>query len=108
MRLGDSIVGLEAAHIKWHQAGGPCSENNGLALCSLHHKLFDRGVFTLSVGGDVLVSERAHGNSGFEDWLMTFHGKKLVSPQRPSQIPSQNFVKWHNKEVFQGPHRYIE
>jgi putative restriction endonuclease len=25
-------VALEAAHIKWHQAGGPDEESNGLAL----------------------------------------------------------------------------
>jgi putative restriction endonuclease len=40
-------IGLEAAHIKWHQAGGPAVEQNGLALCSMHHLLFDRGAMTL-------------------------------------------------------------
>src|SRR5436189_6378643 len=39
------------AHIRWHQAGGPDIENNGLALCVLHHKTFDLGAFTLSEGG---------------------------------------------------------
>ena len=29
------------------QAGGPDHESNGLALSSLHHKLFDMGVFTV-------------------------------------------------------------
>lgn len=43
VRMGHYPVGLEAAHIKWHQAGGPDIEVNGLALCALHHKLFDRG-----------------------------------------------------------------
>lgn len=42
VRLGLQPVALEAAHIKWRQAGGPDLEVNGLALCSLHHKLFDR------------------------------------------------------------------
>jgi putative restriction endonuclease len=48
VRLGITPLGLEAAHIKWHQAGGPCIESNGLALCSIQNKMFDRGVFTLS------------------------------------------------------------
>ena len=39
VRLGTVPVALEAAHIKWHQAGGPDEERNGLALCTLHHKL---------------------------------------------------------------------
>ena len=48
VRVGNALVALEAAHIKWHQAGGPDREENGIALCALHHKLFDRGAFTLS------------------------------------------------------------
>ena len=51
VRLGSRELGLEAAHIKWHQAGGPDSEVNGLALCALHHKLFDRGAFSVTLRG---------------------------------------------------------
>ena len=47
LRLAGQVVGLEAAHIKWFQAGGPDVEPNGLALCALHHKLFDLGAFML-------------------------------------------------------------
>ncbi|NLJ81412.1 MAG: hypothetical protein GX335_10370 [Firmicutes bacterium] len=46
IRIGTSPVGLEASHIKWRQFSGPDLEINGLALCSLHHRLFDRGAFT--------------------------------------------------------------
>ena len=48
VKLRCQPVALSAAHIKWHQAGGPDTEVNGLALCVLHHKLFDRGAFMLS------------------------------------------------------------
>jgi len=48
LRLGNKLIGLEAAHIKWHQAGGPDIEANGVALCSMHHKLFDLGAFTIT------------------------------------------------------------
>jgi len=50
VRLGSIQLGLDAAHIMWHQAGGPDVLQNGLALCTLHHKLFDRGAFTLDFG----------------------------------------------------------
>jgi hypothetical protein len=43
-------VALDAAHIRWHQAGGPDEEANGLALRVLHHKLFDLGAFTVKEG----------------------------------------------------------
>ena len=33
LRLGRHDLGLEAAHIMWHQAGGPDTVQNGVALC---------------------------------------------------------------------------
>ena len=48
LRLGTQFIGLEAAHIKWFQAGGPDDVENGIALCVLHHKLFDLGAFRLT------------------------------------------------------------
>jgi putative restriction endonuclease len=47
LRLEDTTIGLDAAHIKWRQAYGPDTATNGLALCAIHHKLFDLGAFTL-------------------------------------------------------------
>jgi putative restriction endonuclease len=45
VRLGTASIALEAAHIRWHQAGGPDAENNGLALCVLYHKTFAAAFF---------------------------------------------------------------
>ena len=106
VRLGDSLVGLEAAHIKWHQAGGPDAEINGVALCALHHRLFDRGAFTLSDAMKIEVSERAHGSTGFDEWLMAFHRKELRPPQRLTYYPEPKFIAWHVREVFQAPARF--
>jgi len=108
IRLGLRPVALEAAHIKWRQAGGPDHEINGLALCSLHHKLFDRGAFTLSKEFEILVSDHAHGTAGFEEWLMRFHGEKLNFPQRQTNYPSEDFTRWHVREVFQGEYRDLD
>ncbi|MDX5431110.1 MAG: HNH endonuclease, partial [Bacteroidota bacterium] len=43
IRSGDQLVGLEAAHIRWHAANGTDTVDNGIALCAIHHKLFDYG-----------------------------------------------------------------
>jgi len=107
VRLGQQPVALEAAHIKWHQAGGPDVEVNGLALCSLHHKLFDRGAFTLSNELEILVSDDAHGAAGFHECLMRFHGEKLNFPQRQIYYPNEDYTSWHVKEVFQGEYREL-
>ena len=107
VRLKHVPVALEAAHIKWHQAGGPDSEVNGLALCALHHKLFDCGAFTLSANHEILVSDRAHGGTGFADWLLRFHGRKIQPPQRRIYLPDEDFRTWHVSEVFKGYSREI-
>ncbi len=108
VRLGEILVAVEAAHIKWHQAGGPDLEQNGIALCSLHHKLFDRGVFTLNENMKFQVAENAHGTHGMEEWLMRYHGQEIRKPQRPDYYPENNFINWHVREVFRGPARYVQ
>lgn len=107
VRLGHFPVALEAAHIKWYQAGGPDTEVNGIALCVLHHKLFDRGAFTLSDKMKILVSAHAYGTIGFQEWLMNFHGKEIIPPQRKSFYPDREFVNWHIREVFRGEYREL-
>ncbi len=106
VRLGHNLVGVEAAHIKWHQAGGPDNEQNGVALCSMHHKLFDRGIFSISNDREIIISEEAHGTNGFDEWLMRFHGKQLRPPVHPEYYPNNSFINWHVREVFRGPGRY--
>ena len=106
VRLGETLVAVEAAHIKWHCYGGPDHEENGIALCSLHHKLFDHGVFTLNDSFVLRVAEDAHGTSGFEEWLMRYHDQPIRRPQRPDYYPGGDYINWHVREVFRGPSRY--
>ena len=106
IRVGNSTVGLDAAHIKWHQAGGPDIEENGLCLCSLHHKLFDRGTFGVSTDMKLFISNLAYGAVGFNDWLMKFNNKPLKRPQHPNFYPNPNYLLWHKKNVFKGEARH--
>jgi putative restriction endonuclease len=46
-QLGSGPVGLKAAHVRWFDFDGPDALHNGLALCALHHKSFDRGALGL-------------------------------------------------------------
>jgi len=55
---------------------------------------------------NVTVSESANGTKGFQEWVITFHGKPIRSPQRPNYYPKETSVAWHVREVFQGPGRY--
>lgn len=106
VRLRNAPLGLDAAHIKWHQAGGPDKEPNGLALCVLHHKLFDRGAFSLTTDARVLLSQDLHGSDGFAE-LLRWHGARLRPPQNPIWAPDPAFIAWHRKQVFHGPERAL-
>jgi putative restriction endonuclease len=99
-RMANATIGLEAAHIQWHQAGGPDIEANGVALCCLHHKLFDLGALTISNDGKVLISERATGGERFGEMVLRHHGQHIRKPVRPEQLPNEKYLGWHRREVF--------
>lgn len=97
----DSIpVGLEAAHIKWKQYGGPCMVNNGLALCSLHHSAFDVGAIGLDSSLNILVSEGVNGNDIVQKLFWDFKGRPVSLPKEQKNYPHDSFVEWHLREVF--------
>ncbi len=104
-RLGRSGLGLEAAHIKWHAAGGPDIVQNGLALCCFHHKVFDLGAIGFDDEGRVMVSQDVHGQTEVDNWLLRFTGRQMRAPQFATMAPSPEFVRWHQREVFRKPAR---
>ena len=111
MRIEDSLVALDAAHIRWHARGGPDEVPNGLALCTFHHVTFDRGAIGLeraSNGFRVLVSDAANGQSQPFRQLLDCRGQRLRAPQRREQRPHPDFVDWHRRQVFRGRPRDME
>jgi putative restriction endonuclease len=102
VQLDAADLGLEAAHIRWCQAGGPDSLNNGLACCSLHHQAFDRGAITISDERRIVVSARLHGNGKLEELFLALHGTALGTPSRKAALPKADFLAWHRNQVFRG------
>ena len=103
VHLNDALMGLEAAHIKWHCHGGPDEESNGLALCIFHHKAFDRGVIGLNNVGNhytVEVSAKLGGYGPAMSWLSDFEGKKIFKVKNREHQPSPNYIAWHREQVF--------
>jgi putative restriction endonuclease len=108
LRLGGQVVGLEAAHIRWFQAGGPDVEPNGLALCALHHKLFDLGGFkVLPETYVMIISQALVGSPEAKDKMLTYHGAGIILPQSRAYLPGADFLRWHDKEVFKWPGREL-
>lgn len=103
--LGQSTLGLEAAHVKWHAAGGPDVPENGIALCSFHHVAFDRGALSLDDQLRILVSQDVVGRIRLEDLLLRYVGCALGRPQSGTPPPDLEYIRWHRREVFRHPAR---
>lgn len=99
--LGGAPVGIEAAHIRWFTFDGPDELDNGLALCSLHHKLLDRGALGLSEDGTVVVSTRFSAVTDIGRMVYELHGLPL-RPRPGTRLPAPQHVQWHRSEVFKG------
>ena len=103
VQVDSANIALEGAHIRWVQANGPNHVSNGLSLCPLHHKLFDRGAFTIAASMQIVVSERASGLR-FKQVLGDFDKTEIQLPSTPSAYPDEKHLNWHYKEVFKQPH----
>jgi len=101
-RLDGQPILIEAAHIMWHNMGGPDEVANGLALCVLHHKAFDRGAIGLTENHRVVVSAHAMGGERHEEALVQFHGASLHGPLDDADLPLPEHIHWHNEQVFRG------
>ncbi|HEY0698135.1 MAG TPA: HNH endonuclease [Micromonospora sp.] len=100
-QLGAASVGVDAAHVRWFAFDGPDSPDNGLALCVLHHKLFDRGVLGLDDSLRVRVSEAFTARTPAGRTVYDLHGRPL-RPRPGTVPPAERHVEWHRREVFKG------
>jgi putative restriction endonuclease len=103
-RLGAASVGVEAAHIRWVQFGGPNRVSNGIALCALHHKIFDMG--GLSIDRDnwtLVVSKSLNGLSSTVQNLHHLHGSRIRLPSDTEDLPLRAHLTWHMQQVFRVP-----
>jgi putative restriction endonuclease len=98
--LGGVPVGIEAAHVRWFNFDGPDDLDNGLALCSLHHKLFDRGALGLSDDHRIQVSQ-VFSAVGSGRAVYELHDREL-EPRPGTALPADRHVAWHRSQVFRG------
>ena len=101
LKIEEGPIGLEAAHIKWHSARGPATVRNGIALCVLHHKLFDEGLFALNNDLLVLVGSSATGCS-LNDALQKYDGSQLrIIPDRTDHQPKHRYLGVASEDCVQ-------
>ena len=77
---------VEAAHIiGWREPGGVEAVVNGLALCAIHHRAYDRNLLGIDPGGVVHIGARLLGEIDgpmLTAGLQGFHGAAITQPDR--------------------------
>lgn len=96
---------LVGSHIKpWSVAGEEerTDPENGLCLCVLHDKAYDRGLLTVTTDYRVAVSMAIKKSSvKFTQLTLTEFDKRPI--QMPSRFaPKPEYLQWHRDKVFQG------
>jgi putative restriction endonuclease len=93
---------LTASHIlPWsrneHLRADP---ENGLCLCALHDRAFDRGLITVAPSLEIVVSKRlVESKVPFSKAAFAvFHGEKIRKPRRFA--PRAEALRWHNENAF--------
>lgn len=102
--MKNTFIALEAAHIRWRSEEGPDIVSNGIALCANHHRMFDRGVFTLEgpeKGYKIRISKDAQFPGGIEKARRTIRVMRFSPPLREGSNPDPLFLEWHRDNVFE-------
>ncbi|MCB9765557.1 MAG: HNH endonuclease [Alphaproteobacteria bacterium] len=86
---------LEATHVRWSSHDGPDTVDNGLALCVLHRKAFDRGLVALDSKHCILISPRLAGGDAVTDALKRHAGQPIGGPG-----VDPDHALWHREQVF--------
>lgn len=92
---------LQAAHIKSYADDGPNITSNGILLRSDLHTLYDAGYLAITEDYHVEISPRLHEEFSNGKDYYKYHGEKLlILPNDPTELPSKEFLRWHNETYF--------
>ena len=103
--LGRYPVGIEAAHVRWHSQEGPDEIPNALALCALHHALFDLGVVGIAEDRRISVSGLDVARNEAGRAVDELAGKPLLIPRPRQPKVDVIYIAWRSRQVFKGAAR---
>jgi predicted restriction endonuclease len=75
--------------------------NNGLCLCALHDRAFDKGFLAIDSGHSIVISpvvDRYLPQEGVDKGLMIYKARQILLPDR--FLPDKNFLEIHHQEYF--------
>jgi len=97
---------LSASHIiPWSKdVARRADPRNGLSLCAIHDRAFDRGLLSLNESFEVLLAERVKANVSKNSFhsavFLEMEGKGITLPKRFA--PDQVALTYHRENIFRG------
>ena len=73
-----------------------------LALCALHHALFDLGVLGITEDRRIRVSTLYVARNEAGQAVDALAGKPLLTPRPHQPTVDIVYVSWHHRQVFKG------
>lgn len=98
--IGEVIVGVEAAHICWPQSGGNDQVSNGIAMTTLHRRMFHFGLFRVRQDYSIEVSPLALLNNASIVSIGRLADARMSIPEDPALRPDTRSLEWHSRWVF--------
>jgi len=75
---------------------------NGLALCALHHALFDLGALGLTPARRIQVSGLYVARSEAGRGVGLLAGRALIATMPGQPVVELDHIGWHGRQVFKG------
>jgi putative restriction endonuclease len=101
IRLGDSLIGIDACHVKPIQHLGDDHITNGIALCKIHHWALDRGAISISEQRELLISPKLNGTR-INEYFHNYTQGNIFTPRNSAyQLNEENLI-YHRKYLFDG------
>jgi len=97
-----SLPALDAAHIQAYAEGGPHDVRNGILLRADLHRLFDLGYITVAPEMNLEVSSALKADYKNGRTYYPLHGQSVRTPTHDQDRPAQEFLHWHNENIFRG------
>jgi putative restriction endonuclease len=88
---------LDASHIIADgEPEGAATVTNGIALCTIHHRAYDRNLMGIDPDGQVHISRRLleeHDGPMLRGGLQAFHGASILRPRRVEEHPDPDRLR---------------
>lgn len=98
----NTFPGLEAAHLCWPRANANDDVTNGIALTTLHRKLFHLGLFAIDPDDYCILLASEIVENDPSATLREVAGRRIHLPREASKAPSRDGLTWHFHHVFRG------